>query len=456
MFSKSKRVIGVALAALMIASAFAGCGDEKTPGESQAGDSSAASQVQEVKAVTVDEMLADAELALGDEGKDSAITLKVWAPNEAVDVFKKQCDDFVSNFPDRKITIEVIAQSESDAASTLMNDPEAAADVFGFASDHATKLFPDKFVSKVRKQFVQPIKDTNLSDCVDTASYQGKDDSQPEMYAYPETGDNGYILYYNKSLISEEEVGSMESILEVCKEKDKDLIINMGDGFYACMVPITGGGTFSVDENRNQVLNYDYEKIAPVAKAFSNLLAGNDHYVNDDPNKVLAAGLKNETALAGVVGPWKTKAMKGVLGDNYGVAKLPTINVDGTDTQIVNMFGYKLLGVNTNTKSPMTSHSLAYYLSSEKCQQERMEKLEWGPSITSLIESDAVKNDPTFSALYAQREFSIPQTGLAGSFWDPTAGFGKYLVTKDNDLSDAGIEKAFNDMVDNITTTVSE
>ena len=115
------------------------------------------------------------------------------------------------------------------------------------------------------------------------------------------------------------------------------------------------------------------------------------------------------------------------------------------------MFGYKLIGVNKNTKYPYTSQALAYYLSGEQCQKERMEQLGWGPSITSLVESDAVKNDPCLAAVYAQQQHSVPQIGLAGSFWDPTGGFGKYVVDKASDLSEEGIAKAYDNMYDNIT-----
>lgn len=454
MFSKSKRIIGVALAALMVASSFAGCGDNGGSSSTGRTGSTASNASQAaVEPLTVDQIMADPQLALGDEGKDSQVTLKVWAPNEAIDVFREQCDKFAKSFPDRKVKIELVPQSESEAATALMNDPQEAADVFGFASDQASKLFPEGYVGKVRAQFAQPLRDENLEDCINAASYQRKDDKELSMYAYPETGDNGYVFYYNKSMITEEQMGSMESIMEVCKAKDKNMILNLGDGFYGCIVPLTGGGTYSVGENNNQLLHYDYEKIGPVARAFSDLLAKDKHYINEDPNKILASALKNESALGGVVGPWKSKAIKNALGDNYGVTKLPTIKVDGKDTQIVSMFGYKLMGVNANTKFPLTAHSLAYYLSSEKCQTERMEKLGWGPSIKKLIESDAVKKDETLNAIYAQQEFSVPQTGLVGAFWDPTAGFGKYIIDSTNDLSDAGIKKAYDNMVENITAS---
>jgi arabinogalactan oligomer/maltooligosaccharide transport system substrate-binding protein len=448
MFSKTKKFAGVMLAAAMIVTAFAGCGGNggETTGNASSG-STDATQAPAIEAVSVDEMMANAELALGTEGTDSEVSLKVWAPSDALDVFQAQCDAFAKNFNDqgRKIKIEVVQQGESDAAANLMSDPDAAADVFGFVSDHASKLYPGGYVAPVRLQYAQSIKESNLEGAINVAM------SDDQLVAFPETGDNGYFVYYNKSMISEEEIKSLESIMQVCNEKDKKFIMNLGNGYYGCVIPLTAGGTYELDAEGYQVLNYDKDATVKVAKAFADLLANDTHYANDDTDKVLASSLRNGKALAGVSGTWKLKAIKDALGDDFACAKLPTINVDGEDKDMISMFGYKLIGVNKNTKYPYTSQALAYYLSGEQCQKERMEQLGWGPSITSLVESDAVKNDPCLTAVYDQQKHSVPQIGLAGSFWDPTGGFGTYVVEKKNDLSEAGIGKAYDNMYDNIT-----
>lgn len=447
MFSKTKKIAGIMLAAAMIVTAFAGCGGNTEEGGQTGNGGNTEATQPTVDSVSVDDMLKDPEFALATEGKDSEITLKVWAPTDALEVFQAQCDAFAKNFNDqgRKIKIEVVQQGESDAATNLMTDPDAAADVFGFVSDNASKLYPGGFVAPVRTQYAKSVEESNLEGALNVAKSEGN------LVAFPETGDNGYFIYYNKSLISEEEIKSFESIMQVCNEKDKKFIMNLGNGYYGCVIPLTAGGTYELDAEGNQVLNYNKEETVKVAKAFSDLLAEDTHFANDDTDKVLASQLRSGKALAGVSGTWKLNAIKDALGENFACAKLPTIKVDGEDKDIVSMFGYKLIGVNKNTKYPYTSQALAYYLSSEQCQKERMEKLGWGPSITSLVESDAVKNDECLKAVYAQQQHSVPQIGLAGSFWDPTGGFGKYVVTKAEDRSEAGLGKAFDNMVDNIT-----
>lgn len=448
MFGKTKKIAGVLLASAMIATAFAGCGGGGTDTSSTAGGSSegSSSAAPEVKAITVDEMMADAEKALGTEGTAEEVKLKVWAPADAVKVFQEQCDAFAKNFSDRKITIEVVAQEESDAAANVMNDPSAAADVFGFASDQASKLYPGGYTAQMRADYAAAIKESNLDGAIDVSQKDGN------LVAFPETGDNSYFVYYDKGAISEDEIKSMEGIMKVCNEKDKKFIMNLGNGYYGCVIPLTAGGTYELAEDgTTQVLNYDKDKVVKVAKSFADLLANDKHFVNDDTDKVLVSQLKTGKALAGVSGTWKSKAIKAALGDNFACAKLPSIKVDGTDTDMVSMYGYKLIGVNSNTKYPYTAQALAYYLTGEKCQTERMEKLGWGPSIKALSESDTIKNDPCLSAVYDQQKHSFPQIGLAGSFWDPTGAFGSYIVEKSNDLSEEGIAKAYDSMVTSIT-----
>lgn len=448
MFSKSKRIVGVLLAALMVASVFAGCGED--PASNPSGDASGTSSTQQVKNITVDEMMADAQVAMGDEDN---VKLKVWGPQDAQALLTKQCKEFADNFSKlgRKIDIEVIPQGESNASSQVMTDPDAAADVFGFASDQGLALYKDEYLLKVRLNFVQPIKDTNMAEAVDTATFQTSNDDQPYLYAYPETGDNSYVLFYDKKILGDDDVKTLEGLMKVCNDKQKNFVMEMGDGYYGCVIPFTGGGTLELEDDlETQKLNYDYEKIGPVAKAFADVLSTSKYFKNESVNSTLVSGFKNQTYAAGVVGSWKVNDIKKALGDNMGVAKLPTINVDGKDTQMISIYGYKNIGVNAKTKYPMTSQALAYYLTGEKCQKDRIEEIGWGPSITSLVESDLVQNDIALKAIYEQQKYSLPQKDIISGWWSPTGTYGAYVVDSKKQHDDKTMKEEFDNMVETI------
>lgn len=90
MFSKSKRVVGVHKAGMMLAAVFAGC-DGSTGGTSSAGDSGTSSGGSATQIdVTVDEMMADARIAHGRQGQRYTEGLVAAG---RIGSFKKQCDN---------------------------------------------------------------------------------------------------------------------------------------------------------------------------------------------------------------------------------------------------------------------------------------------------------------------------------------------------------------------------
>ncbi|MBQ3691969.1 MAG: extracellular solute-binding protein, partial [Clostridia bacterium] len=124
--------------------------------------------------------------------------------------------------------------------------------------------------------------------------------------------------------------------------------------------------------------------------------------------------------------------------------------VDGEDRQIINMFGYKLIGINAFTKYPATANELAKYLASEECQQQRAEELNWGPSNISVAESDLIKNDEAISAILAQSEYSVPQVRISATFWAPLKTFGNKIVDFDTPMTEASCKELLHTTISNI------
>lgn len=453
MYKYTKRILCASLASLMAVSAFAGCGDSSSSSSSQGSSSqgsSGTSSTAEVQQYTVEEMMADAQIAMGDEDN---VTLKVWGPQDSIDLLQRQCDAFVANFEElgRTITIECVAQGESDAAANVKTDPSAAADVFAFASDQGLDLFNGGYVQQVRLNYRDDLESKSIPEAYDTVKFKNAD-GQEGVYAYPETGDNSYVLFYDKRVLSDEDVQTMEGIMEVCNAEKKYFAFNLGDGFYGCVVPFTAGGTLSLTEDlQTQVLNYDFDEVNAVAQAFVDLCASSEYFRSEDVNQTLVSGFKNQTYACGVVGSWQIANIEEALGENMGAVKLPTINVNGEDKQLISMYGYKHLGVNAQTQYPMTAQALAFYLTGEECQTQRCEELGWGPSIQALAESELVTDNVALSAIYAQREFSIPQANIRTAFFNPTGAYGGYLVDSQEDHSEAEMKAQYDAMVENIT-----
>lgn len=423
--NKTKRFCAIALAAMMAATAFSGCNSSSSTSSTGGSTNSTGGTVSVEGGENVDPLYG--------EGENGPISLKVWGPEAAQDILKEQCAAFVEEMkPYGDITIEVVPQGEDEATNQVTNDPSAAADVFGFACDQLNKLVTSGNLLKVASADKETLVAANSEASIKAASI-GDD-----LYAYPETADNSYVLFYDKRVVSDEQAKTLEGTLEACKAANKQFVMDAGNGFYSCLFMFTGGVTLEgLDENNGQVFSdYDEAKVVSTMLAFQNLLSEyKDIFLNGETTKVVD-GFLSDTVGAGIDGSWNFANAKSALGENAGFAELPTINVDGEATPIVNMFGYKLIGVNSSTQYPSTSVALAMYLTNEECQTQRAEKLNWGPSNTAAAAKDIVTSDEALAAVIAQSAHSVAQVGVSDKFWTPMGTFGNNIVDFDNPLTE--------------------
>lgn len=426
-----KKILALMLALLMLVSVLAACGGgSDEPGTTPAGDDN------------------------GDPfyGEDN-ISLLVWAPDNAVALTKQLCDEFIAMYPDKTIAIDVQAQGESDAAAQLMNDLDKGADVFGFVCNNINKLQQGNALAPVVENYLDDVKSRNTEFAVSTGTLTV--DGEDILFAYPETGENGYYLVYDKQYVSDDDAKTLEGVLEACRKAGKKCLINADNGFYSCMFLYTAGMVNNgLTEDGTQIFNdYDEEKVLDSLEAFAKLFHEySDIFMSADPARVGSGMAENpSTVAAGIDGSWNASTVASVLGENYGAAKLPTININGTDTQIIGMNGAKLIGVNSHSQFPEAAQVLANYLTSEEVQTKRLEELNWLPSNTKAQESDIVKNSPALSALVAQGEYSIPQINIAETFWDPLGTLGAKLFKPDDysrETLKAEFEKAISNVLD--------
>ncbi|MBR2714878.1 MAG: extracellular solute-binding protein [Ruminococcus sp.] len=401
-----KRILAMILAVLMMATLFVGCGEKEGAG----GSATALEPEQGAK-------------------------LKVWAPDAAQEVFKAQCQAFVDQYPDAGITFEVVVQGEGDAAAQVLNDPEAAADVFSFACDQLNKLNDAGVIAPVNTKLLEDVTARNSEDSVKagTLPFNGQD----TLLAYPETGDNGYFLYYDKSVVSEEDAKTLEGVFEACRKAGRKFIMDAGNGFYSCIFPFTGGlriEGLEGEENDTQKFNdYNEEEVVAALEAFAKLFHEyDDIFESGEVAKIPSGFAENpKSVAAGIDGSWDAATIQNALGDDFGAVKLPTIDVNGEAKQMVSLHGYKLIGVNAQSKFPNAAQLLANHLTSEACQLERAEKISWGPSNIKAAESDAAKNNVAISAALDQAKFSVPQINMSSTFWDPMGNLGNNLFKED-------------------------
>ena len=423
---KIKRILSLVLAAAMMAVVFVGC----SKSEDKTSSTSGAAKTVEV---------------------EKNAKLKLWGPAASLSILKEQAKAFEKKYADKNVKIEVVAQEEGDSGTQVLNDSEAAADVFAFPSDQLTKLTQAKALLPVNNNYVDDISKNHTAAAVDTV--KGDLNGKEVLYAFPET-DNGYYLVYDKSVISDEDAKSWEGILAACKKNGRQFIMDAGNGYYSCMFPFTGGlklDGLEGDAQYTQKFNkYDEDEVAQTMSAFSELFHKyKDTFVSATVDKVSAGfSTAKRTCGAGIDGTWNAAVNKEALGKDFGVTVLPTINVNGKDKKTVAMIGYKYIGVKSVTKFPNASEELANYLVSAECQKTRLDKLGWTPTNKGV----EVEGNDAINTMLEEAKTFVVQANIIQAFWDPMANLGNKVYKPDEKSDVATMKTLLKDTLTNINS----
>ena len=341
----------------------------------------------------------------------------VWCAEKAQDLFQKQINDFNANNTDGiVINAKIQPVSEADAGTNMITDVTAGADIYCFAQDQFARLVQAGALDRLGVKAAETVRSANDAGVV-AAATAGED-----LYAYPMTSDNGYFMYYDKSIIPDEDVDSLEKLVADCEANQKYFAFDCANGWYVAGWFFGTGcvSSWSTDadgifDGVNDDWNSDKGLIA--VKGLEKLVKSDFHV-----NAASVANFESNAAIV-VSGTWDYEAAKDLLGDNLGVADLPSFEVDGQQYHIGSFNGCKLMGVKPqeDAKKGAAIHKLAQYLTGEQCQMERFNELSWGPSNSVDQASDAVQQNPGLAALLAQAPYSKPQGQIPDAWWGVAA-----------------------------------
>ena len=366
------------------------------------------------------------------------VTLKVWGSQEDQQLLSTMIESFKAENKNIEYNISLGVVGESDTQARLLEDVSAAADVFAFPDDQINDFVNAGALYEITRNR-DKIEAENLSGAVDAATVNDS------LYGYPMTADNGYFLYYDKSVVSDEQVKTLDGILAACKAKNKKFFMDISNGWYISSFFLAAGCSIGIDVNGKQTCDFDNENGVKAGEAIKSLCAHDSFVTGDDA--VFTGGM-GDTIAAGVSGAWTADAVKSRLGDNYAAAKLPTATIGGEQVQLKSFAGYKLVGVNSATKQPLEAMKLAEWITNEQNQLLRFEKRVAGPSNTKAAQSNEVHSNVALTALAAQNEFGVTQREIKSTVWSPLEAFGTAMENKDYSKS---VSELLKSMVRDIT-----
>ena len=380
-----------------------------------------------------------------------AVSLRVWGGEEDQNLLKDLVEKFKKTYPDQKFDIEIGVESESTAKDTVLTDVEAAADVFAFASDQIVDLNNAKALANIEdmdaalqnyaKKSVADIKAANSDGSVEAASIDGK------LMAFPMTGGNGYFLYYDSSVISDEDAATWDTLLAAADKAGKKVGMTLASGWYDASFFYGAGFTTGLNDDGTTAIDFngtskDGYTGVQVTQSMLNI-ASNKAFMaiaDGDVSNQIAGG----TLAAVVSGTWDADNAQKVFGNGYAAAKLPTYTLDGKQVQQGSVSGYKLLGVNAYSKNVGWATVLAEFLTNEESQATRFEQRQLAPTNKKVAASDEVSKNVAIAASGAQDAYGVIQT-VSAKYWDPAKTFGEMIAQGSISATD---EKAIQDALD--------
>jgi len=401
-----KKLLALALAAAMSMTLLVGCGGGSGEGEQSS------------------------------EGPES-IKLTVWCPQNQVEtgIMDAQQKAFAEANADKwTIEWETNVVGEDVCKEQVLNDVEAAGDVFFFANDQIVELVNAGALAKLGGSTKEMVETTMAESVVNTAVVNG------DLYGIPFTH-NTYFMFYDKTLMTEEDVKTIEGIVNKdTAEGVYNFYFESGGGwklgawYYGAGCQIFGAN----GDDLSAGCDWNSETGVAVTNYLIDLIA--NPKVGYD-GEITVSELADEHRI-GVWfdGSWNYQLYKDKLGDDLGLGVIPTFNLNGTDHQLLSFYGSKCIGVNAHSKAPAAANAFAAFLGSEEQQMLRFTDSGQAPTNLTAGENEAVLADPVSTVLVAESNTASvaqPTAAIFGSRYWSNAGtipteIRSGIITKDN------------------------
>ena len=364
------------------------------------------------------------------ESAPEAFTLKVWSPSEDQDPdlgawLNTLCDEFNAAHPEWNITFEYGVSSESDAKKLVPMDLDAAADVFLFGSTGLETLCQASALTEWGGKYMAYVQENYPETLVNCLIYGDG------LYGVPVTTDT-YFMYYDTSVFSEEDILSLDTMLEKGK-----VAFPLANGYYLAACYLANGCTFFGEDGKDRAAGIQLggEKGYAVTNALVDLVQ-NENFIVAEPSDAIGM-MREGNCNAYICGTWQASQTMEVLGDNFGVAVLPSMRIDGVDRQMRPFTSAKAVGVKSTTEHPVAALELACYLASYNAQKAHYEKRGYVPCQNDLIAE--VASDPICRVdAKTVSEIALARASYTefAYFWTPAESMGTEIrdgiVTHEN------------------------
>lgn len=343
-------------------------------------------------------------------GLANDVTLTVWESTGGPDEFIKQAGEaFTKLHPN--IKIDYVNVELGDSTSQIAWDGPAGVGPDLFAAPH------DKLGELVVGGHVLPTADPDevgaqvLESCRTALTYDGV------MYGYPVSAET-YTLFYNKALISEDEVPTTwEELKEFSAAFNEanpgkyGFIMDVGNGYYTIIFTTSQGNRlFGPDGTDTTNTNINSPASVEGMKFFQGL-----REILDVPAADLTTSICDSVFMSGgaamyITGLWNVANFE-KADLEFGVAPLPAL--PGNDTPPASFSGTRAMFVSAYSYNYEEAELFARFLISEEMQRLRFDITGTLPSIPLEVES------PYIDGFLTQLEYAFPMPSIPqmSAYW---------------------------------------
>lgn len=401
----------VLTAAVSMSMSITACGSNNNNG-----GNAAATNAPAGNAVATDNAGTDSENTPATEEivPEEGATLVVWESKEERAFAEEITKQFTAKY-NVPVKIEEVGPPEQVGKLTQDGPSGLAADVVLIPHDNlgkaasASLLLPNDL-------FAEETKAENTEASIVGSSYDG------ELYGYPRAAET-YALFYNKSLVTEAPK-SFDDVIAFSKtftDKAKNrygLMWEVGNMYFNYpFIATTGGYLFGNDGTNKDDIGLNNEGAIKGLTEYAKLkeiLPIKSGDINSDIKRSL---FNSGDVAMDINGPWELAGYKEALGDNLGIAPVPTI--DGKTA--ITFSGIKIFAVNAYTQYPNAAKLYARFASSKEAQLTLNKIIGSVPTNNEALQDAQITSDPYVSAFAEQAKNSQPMPSIPemGNVWAP-------------------------------------
>lgn len=354
-------------------------------------------------------------LASCGSSSNSEITITIWEDESNIEMLKTLTDEYLTkykaNYPDSP-TIKINFEEQTEKSAIEKMSTVAAAgegpDIAAITHDTIAAGVADKLLAPV--SYDQALSYRMSAEAMNAVTYNGV------VYAYPITAESMTIMY-DKTKISADELSSFDKLLASGKKIAWQMTGD--DGGYYTSGLYTDSVIFGEDGKDATKVNLATSKA--IDNVYSFFHDYNSCFIDATPEAAVSYVSNNTSGVVGLMSsPFILASMKNALGDNLGIAKLPTINGESLRP----FSGYKAYGVSRYSKNGVIAQDICNFLTSYDAMNWRLVKKGYLPACPldateDIKESIAESSEAQTFASSLLDSFTMPNIPKMQDYWRP-------------------------------------